>query len=183
MPRRVDCSESVEEALARLDLESKQKKLLALEKAKGVNVVPTSSSSTTTPTGEAHHHQGQLRGGELDGNKLVEALRSEDNSKSRKLYPERGGDKYKPSWFKILFRGEGREGLDKLKCERNVWTVIRKSEFLSEGLCFWKFRKRCALLFMTVCRSLGAAHDGRLESIWMVCDRLVLHVYRRLVDL
>jgi hypothetical protein len=128
MPRRVDCSESVEEALARLDLESKQKKLLALEKAKGVNVVPTSSS---TPTGAAGH-QGQLRGGELDGNKLVEALRSEDNSKSRKLYPERGGDKYKPSWFKILFRGEGREGLDKLKCERNVWTVIRKSEFLSE---------------------------------------------------
>ena len=44
------------------------------------------------------------------------------------LYPERRGDKYKPSWAKVAFLGEGRENIDKIKCERNVWKCAQKSK-------------------------------------------------------
>lgn len=43
------------------------------------------------------------------------------------LYPERKGEKYKPSWSKVLFGLEGRENIDKLKCERNVYSCVKNS--------------------------------------------------------
>lgn len=43
------------------------------------------------------------------------------------LYPERKGEKYKPSWKKILFGVEGRENIDKVKCERNVFACVKNS--------------------------------------------------------
>lgn len=57
-------------------------------------------------------------------------MKSEDLAKCRSLYPERGGDPYKPSWWNIMFGGEGREGLDKIKCERNVWQIAKKSHLV-----------------------------------------------------
>ena len=46
------------------------------------------------------------------------------------LYPERRGDKYKPSITGILFRGEGREQHDKLRCEENVYNCVKNSKYL-----------------------------------------------------
>jgi inner membrane protease ATP23 len=43
------------------------------------------------------------------------------------LYPERRGEKYKPSWTKMIFRGEGKENFDKLKCEENVYNCVKNS--------------------------------------------------------
>jgi inner membrane protease ATP23 len=43
------------------------------------------------------------------------------------LYPERRGEKYKPSWTKVIFRGEGRENIDKLRCEKNVYNCVKNS--------------------------------------------------------
>jgi len=50
-----------------------------------------------------------------------ESIYSAENDKCRKLYPERGGDKYTSTWFATLFKGEGRETIDKIRCERNVY--------------------------------------------------------------
>ena len=60
----------------------------------------------------------------------MDALNKEDASKCRKLYPERGGDPYKPSWMSVIFKGEGREGIDKIKCERKVWSLVKKSHLV-----------------------------------------------------
>jgi inner membrane protease ATP23 len=43
------------------------------------------------------------------------------------LYPERRGEKYKPSWTKVVLRGEGKENFDKLKCEENVYNCVKNS--------------------------------------------------------
>jgi inner membrane protease ATP23 len=43
------------------------------------------------------------------------------------LYPERRGEKYKPSWAKTIFRGEGKENVDKLRCEENVYNCAKNS--------------------------------------------------------
>ena len=42
------------------------------------------------------------------------------------LYPERKGI-YKPSVTQIML-GEGTEGLEKMKCERNVYNCIKNSK-------------------------------------------------------
>ncbi|KAK7062930.1 Mitochondrial inner membrane protease ATP23 [Halocaridina rubra] len=42
------------------------------------------------------------------------------------LYPERRGGRYKAPVSKILL-GEGRENIDRLKCESRVWSCIQKS--------------------------------------------------------
>jgi inner membrane protease ATP23 len=43
------------------------------------------------------------------------------------LYPERRGEKYKPSWTKIIFLGEGKENFDKLRCEENFYNCVKNS--------------------------------------------------------
>lgn len=43
------------------------------------------------------------------------------------LYPERKGAVVKPKWSKVLIGVEGKEGLDKIKCERNVVACVKKS--------------------------------------------------------
>jgi inner membrane protease ATP23 len=43
------------------------------------------------------------------------------------LYPERRGEKYKPSWTKMIFHGEGKENFDKLRCEENVYNCVKNS--------------------------------------------------------
>lgn len=122
--QKVDCTESVEEALARLDLESKQKKL-----AKLAQTEEQAKSKTTT----TKHLIKSNKDSTYDDPMSTETDKEREinfplNDKARKLYPERGGDMYKSGWFDIMFKGEGREGIDKIKCERNVWKVIQKSK-------------------------------------------------------
>lgn len=46
------------------------------------------------------------------------------------LYPERRGQKAKSTWWDVAFRGEGRENVDKIKCERRVYSCTQKSKKL-----------------------------------------------------
>lgn len=43
------------------------------------------------------------------------------------LYPERRGSKHEKSWFKTLVGLDGKEELEKMKCERNVYWCLRNS--------------------------------------------------------
>lgn len=47
------------------------------------------------------------------------------------LYPERRGEKYKPSFARIALLGEGREASDKIKCEKNVWNCVQSSMYIN----------------------------------------------------
>lgn len=130
---KVDCSESVEEALARLDLESKQNKLAKLaaaEKAKAEKLQKTTKSPVTSST-EAVSEDPMSP--EME--KMME-VQYPGNEKARALYPERGGEKFKASWFDVLVKGEGREGLDKMKCEQKVWDIVNESK----GFKLYKYR-------------------------------------------
>lgn len=43
------------------------------------------------------------------------------------LYPERRGEKFKPKWTRVLFGMEGKENIDKFKCEQNVVSCVKNS--------------------------------------------------------
>lgn len=45
------------------------------------------------------------------------------------LYPERRGNTYKRNWLKTIFGLEGKEEIEKIKCERNVYWCLRNSMF------------------------------------------------------
>lgn len=62
------------------------------------------------------------------------------------LYPERRGEKYKPSMAKIALLGEGRELRDKMKCEKNVWNCAQTSK---HGF-FLLIKKMVSVLFSLV---------------------------------
>ncbi|CAL4064843.1 unnamed protein product [Meganyctiphanes norvegica] len=72
------------------------------------------------------------------------------------LYPERRGDKYKPSLSSIAWKGEGREHIDKIKCERNVWNCVQKSPIIK--------------LMMASLKSAGCEIDIRRHISCEVCD-------------
>lgn len=44
------------------------------------------------------------------------------------MYPERRGAKSKRSWLKFLFGAEGRESIDKNRCEDNVYNCVKNSK-------------------------------------------------------
>ncbi|XP_062547316.1 mitochondrial inner membrane protease ATP23 homolog [Armigeres subalbatus] len=72
------------------------------------------------------------------------------------LYPERRGEKYKPSWGRVLLGIEGTENLDKIKCERNVYSCIKNSPMVK--------------LMMGALKSSGCAIDIRRHIACEVCD-------------
>jgi len=44
------------------------------------------------------------------------------------MYPERRGKKFQHSWFKILLGAQGRESIDKNRCEHSVYKCIKESK-------------------------------------------------------
>uniref|UniRef100_A0A8D8C105 Mitochondrial inner membrane protease ATP23 n=2 Tax=Culex pipiens TaxID=7175 RepID=A0A8D8C105_CULPI len=72
------------------------------------------------------------------------------------LYPERRGEKYKPSWGRVLLGMEGTENLDKIKCERNVYKCVKNSPMVK--------------LMMGALKSSGCAIDIRRHIACEVCD-------------
>lgn len=88
------------------------------------------------------------------------------------LYPERKGTKYKPSWTKTLMGIEGKEEIDKMKCERNVYSCITNSELLLLILEYSQIHNNSDAVtnffFILPSRSRRQAHDGRSQRLWMV---------------
>ncbi|KAK8721584.1 hypothetical protein OTU49_012790 [Cherax quadricarinatus] len=72
------------------------------------------------------------------------------------LYPERRGEKYKPSLAKIALLGEGRESADKMKCEKNVWGCVQSSPLVK--------------LMMAALKSSGCEVDLTRHISCEVCD-------------
>ncbi|PNF29717.1 Mitochondrial inner membrane protease ATP23-like protein [Cryptotermes secundus] len=84
------------------------------------------------------------------------------------LYPERRGEKYKPSWTKMIFHGEGRENLDKLRCEENVYNCVKNSPLVK--------------LMLGALKSSGCAVDLRRHIACEVCDPSVSGGYDPLLN-
>jgi len=134
--------ESVEEVLERL---SREAKIQTKQKVENEKSPPPEN---TTPVSQQDI--------------LVETLRKEDD-KARKLYPERGGEKYKSSWFDTLVWGEGREGIDKIKCERNVYNCVKNSPLVK--------------LMLGALKASGCKVDIRRHISCEVCDKSVTGGY------
>ncbi|XP_049804063.1 mitochondrial inner membrane protease ATP23 homolog [Schistocerca nitens] len=71
------------------------------------------------------------------------------------LYPERRG-KYRPTLSSILLRGEGTENIDKVKCERNVYSCVKNSPLVK--------------LMLGALKSSGCPVDIRRHISCEVCD-------------
>jgi len=53
------------------------------------------------------------------------------------MYPERRGAKLERSWFKTLIGAQGRESIDKNRCEDNVYRCIQNSKISYFFLFFY----------------------------------------------
>ncbi|KYN31370.1 Mitochondrial inner membrane protease ATP23 like protein [Trachymyrmex septentrionalis] len=79
------------------------------------------------------------------------------------MYPERRGRKFQHSWFKYLLGAEGRESLDKNRCENNVYKCIKESPIIK--------------LMMGALRSSGCEVDIRRHISCEVCNPIVTGGY------
>lgn len=79
------------------------------------------------------------------------------------LYPERRGTTFKPKWGRVLLGLEGKENLDKLKCERNVYWCIKNSPLVK--------------LMMGALKSSGCPIDIRRHISCEVCENTVTGGY------
>ncbi|XP_049288762.1 mitochondrial inner membrane protease ATP23 homolog [Anopheles funestus] len=94
-------------------------------------------------------------------NAIIDRSDRESNEKQwgYDLYPERRGEKFKPSWGRVLLGIEGTESLDKIKCERNVYSCVKKSPMVK--------------LMMGALKSSGCEIDIRRHIACEVCDASV----------
>lgn len=75
------------------------------------------------------------------------------------LFPERRGDKYQPSWARVAFLGEGKENIDRFKCERKVYSCLQTSALVK--------------LMMSALKNAGCEVDIRRHIACEVCDKTV----------
>lgn len=92
------------------------------------------------------------------------------------LYPERRGEKYKPSLTKIALLGEGREQSQKVKCEKNVWYCAKSSPLVKLMLAALK-SSGCEVdltrhVSCEVCDvSVSGGYDSELNQI-VICQNV-----------
>lgn len=92
-------------------------KILGIDKSsaqKTTEVPPVKNDSTSSKE-------------KIADNSFVKSELVEEKQWGYDLYPERRGQKYQPSWMSIFFRGEGRENVDKIKCERRAYSCVKNS--------------------------------------------------------
>lgn len=61
-------------------------------------------------------------------NNISEKVSVDDQSWGIDMYPERRGAQVKSSWFKTMIGAGGRESLDNVRCENNVYYCIKNSK-------------------------------------------------------
>ncbi|KYN29075.1 PREDICTED: mitochondrial inner membrane protease ATP23 homolog isoform X2 [Trachymyrmex cornetzi] len=79
------------------------------------------------------------------------------------MYPERRGGKFQHSWLKILFGAQGRESIDKNRCEHNVYKCIQEGPIIK--------------LMMGALKSSGCEIDIRRHISCEVCNPSVTGGY------
>ncbi|XP_014477052.1 PREDICTED: mitochondrial inner membrane protease ATP23 homolog [Dinoponera quadriceps] len=87
----------------------------------------------------------------------------DDHSWGMDLYPERRGAKLKRSWFKTMIGLEGRESLDNVRCETNVYYCIKNSPIVK--------------LMVAALKSSGCEIDIRRHISCEVCGPYVTGGY------
>ncbi|XP_011175918.1 mitochondrial inner membrane protease ATP23 homolog [Solenopsis invicta] len=86
-----------------------------------------------------------------------------DNLWESDMYPERRGANNKHSWFKTLIGAQGREAIDRNKCEDNVYKCIKKSPIVK--------------LMMGALKGSGCEIDIRRHISCEVCNPMVTGGY------
>ncbi|XP_046388874.1 mitochondrial inner membrane protease ATP23 homolog [Ischnura elegans] len=104
----------------------------------------------------------------ISDNSSVKSERVEEKQWGYDLYPERRGQKYQPSWMSIFFRGEGRENVDKIKCERRAYSCVKNSPIVK--------------LMMGALNRAGCPIDIRRHIACEVCDVSVSGGYDPLLN-
>ncbi|KAF8792632.1 mitochondrial inner membrane protease ATP23 homolog [Argiope bruennichi] len=79
------------------------------------------------------------------------------------FFPERRGDKISRSWFRVLFLGEGRDNLQKVKCERQIHNVVSESPLIK--------------LMMDALKSAGCGIDLNRHISCEPCSKVVTGGY------
>lgn len=92
-----------------------------------------------------------------------ESVKEDEHKWGFDLYPERRGAKHKSTWWEVAFKGEGREAIDKIKCERRVYACIQKSPLVK--------------LMLSALKSSGCEVDIRRHISCEVCDPSVTGGY------
>ncbi|XP_064473963.1 mitochondrial inner membrane protease ATP23 homolog [Ornithodoros turicata] len=80
-----------------------------------------------------------------------------------KYYPERRGGKMDPGWLPKAFFGEGRDSIDNVRCEKNVYNCVKKSPLVK--------------LMLSALRSAGCEVDIRRNIACESCEKIVTGGY------
>lgn len=75
------------------------------------------------------------------------------------MYPERRGDKFERSWGEILMGRQGKEPIERFRCEQNVYKCVQSSPLVK--------------LMMGALKSSGCEIDIRRHIACEVCDESV----------
>nr|CAG4638710.1 EOG090X0CKN [Cyclestheria hislopi] len=75
------------------------------------------------------------------------------------LYPERRGERPRPKWWQIAFFGDGRQTIDRTKCERNVYYCLQNSPMVK--------------LMTSALKASGCNIDIRRHIACEICDHKV----------
>ncbi|XP_059481464.1 mitochondrial inner membrane protease ATP23 homolog [Neocloeon triangulifer] len=104
-------------------------------------------------------------------NKIASTLMEKEEAQKEwgyDLYPERRGEKFTPSIGRMLWFGESSSDIDKLKCEKNVYSCAKNSPLIK--------------LMMGALRSSGCEIDLRRHIACEFCDPSVTGGYDPLLN-
>ncbi|XP_023246909.1 mitochondrial inner membrane protease ATP23 homolog [Copidosoma floridanum] len=92
------------------------------------------------------------------------------------LYPERRGNVRKRNWLKTAFGLEGKENLEKIKCERNTYWCLRNSPLvkillaaLNSSGCKFDFRRHISC--ETCYGKVSGGYDSELNQV-VICQNV-----------
>lgn len=80
-----------------------------------------------------------------------------------RFYPERRGGKLQQSWFQVAVLGEGRDSIDNVRCERNVYKCVKNSPLVK--------------LMLSALKTAGCEVDIRRNIVCEPCEKVVTGGY------
>ncbi|XP_043282279.1 mitochondrial inner membrane protease ATP23 homolog isoform X2 [Venturia canescens] len=90
------------------------------------------------------------------------------------LYPERRGERHRTNWVRAFFMLEGRDAMQKVRCEKNVYECVRSSPLvklmmgaLKSSGCEINIRRHIVCEFCS--ESVSGGYDPELNQI-VVCQ-------------
>lgn len=106
--------------------------------------------------------EGSPRTNECSNSAESSAEKPSDEKWGYDLYPERLGDRFKPTWKQVL-TGSGREQSDRHKCEKRVWEMVQRNPLVK--------------LMISALEKSGCPFDVGRHVACEVCDTTVTGGY------